>query len=77
VLAAAGAARAFDESADGERSLPPSEEAVAWKLTTTYYATTNAPVGIDYKAWFARITWDPKVSFTPNDMVRVAVGLRF
>jgi len=240
-LAAAGAAHAFDESADGERSLPPSEEAVAWKLTTTYYATTNQPgagdinlrgnlgphtawvgyydqpgefnqarvgyeynlrlpltqtvfsaqyashgffggsvtaavggdvygilgisrtnekpyfnlnfdpndawtfgfgarlpqdtsvmlyqihgewiaagqrvthavlrtrpspdtrlsvdvfyksgpldseeggsvsvigigVGVDYKAWFARITWDPKVNFTPNDMVRVAVGLRF
>jgi len=34
-------------------------------------------VALDYKAWFARIAWDPKVNFTPNDMVRVAVGLRF
>lgn len=40
-LAMAGTAVAFDESADGERSLPRSHEAVAWKLTTTYYATTN------------------------------------
>lgn len=41
-LAAAGAARAFDESADGERTLPPSpDETIAWKLTTTYYSTTN------------------------------------
>jgi hypothetical protein len=37
----AGTARAFDESADGERSLPPADEKVAWKLTTTYYSTTN------------------------------------
>ena len=46
-LATAGAAHAFDESADGERSLPPSEETVAWKLTTTYYATTNEPGAYD------------------------------
>ncbi len=38
---AAGAAGAFDESGDGERHLPRSVEAIAWKLTTTYYATTN------------------------------------
>ncbi len=37
----------------------------------------GASVGLDYRAWFARITWDPKVNFTPNDMLRVAVGLRF
>jgi hypothetical protein len=43
-LAVAGAAHAFDESADGERSLaPPAGETVAWKLTTTYYSTTNEP----------------------------------
>jgi hypothetical protein len=34
-------------------------------------------VGFDYRSWFARIAWDPKVNFTPNDMVRVAVGVRF
>ena len=34
-------------------------------------------VAFDYKAWFARIAWDPNVNFTPNDMVRVAVGMRF
>jgi hypothetical protein len=39
--------------------------------------TAGASVAVDYRAWFARITWDPKVNFTPNDMVRVAVGLRF
>ena len=37
----------------------------------------GASVALDYRAWFARITWDPKVNFTPNDMLRVAVGLRF
>ncbi len=37
----------------------------------------ESSVALDYKAWFARITWDPKVNFTPNDMVRIAVGLRF
>jgi hypothetical protein len=46
-LAATGTALAFDESADGERSLPRSVEAVAWKLTTTYYATTNEPGAYD------------------------------
>jgi len=42
--------------------------------------TVNAvgiSIGLDYKAWFARIAWDPKVNFMPNDMVRIAVGLRF
>lgn len=37
----------------------------------------GASVALDYRKWFARLTWDPKVNFTPNDMVRVAVGLRF
>jgi hypothetical protein len=33
---------AFDESGDGERGVPPShDEAIAWKLTGTYYHTTN------------------------------------
>ena len=39
--------------------------------------TAGASVALDYRAWFARLTWDPKVNFTPNDMVRIAVGLRF
>jgi hypothetical protein len=37
----------------------------------------GASVALDYRKWFARLTWDPKVNFTPNDMVRVAVGVRF
>jgi hypothetical protein len=39
--------------------------------------TAGASVSFDYRKWFARLTWDPKVNFTPNDMVRVAVGVRF
>jgi hypothetical protein len=39
--------------------------------------TAGASIALDYRAWFARLTWDPKVNFTPNDMVRVAVGVRF
>jgi hypothetical protein len=39
--------------------------------------TAGASVAIDHRSWFARLAWDPKVNFTPNDMVRVAVGLRF
>ena len=43
---AAGAARGFDESADGERTREPApQEKVEWKLTTTYYSTTNEPGG--------------------------------
>jgi hypothetical protein len=41
LAATTGTAPAFDESTDGERSLPRSSEAVAWKLTTTYCATTS------------------------------------
>ena len=40
-------------------------------------SAAGVSVALDYKAWFARIAWDPKVNFTPNDMVRVAVGVRF
>jgi hypothetical protein len=39
--------------------------------------TAGASIALDYRAWFARLAWDPKVNFTPNDMVRVAVGVRF
>jgi hypothetical protein len=39
--------------------------------------TAGGSIALDYRAWFARITWDPKVNFTANDMVRVAVGVRF
>jgi len=39
--------------------------------------TGGLSVAFDYRAWFARIAWDPKVNFTPNDMLRIAVGLRF
>jgi hypothetical protein len=38
---------------------------------------TGVAVTVDYERWFARVAWDPKVNFTPEDMLRVAVGARF
>lgn len=40
-------------------------------------SSTGAAVAYDRDRWFARIAWDPNVNFTLNDMVRVAVGVRF
>lgn len=34
-------------------------------------------VGYDWPLWFVRVAWDPKVNFTPQDMVRMSVGRRF
>lgn len=33
--------------------------------------------GYDWPRWFVRLTWDPKVNFTPQDMLRVQAGTRF
>lgn len=38
---------------------------------------TGVGLTYDFEPWFVRITWDPKVNFTPNDMLRVAAGARF
>src|SRR5262245_33631582 len=47
-FAAAGAARAFDESADGERGPPRArEEGIAYKLTSSYYSTSNEAGAFD------------------------------
>jgi hypothetical protein len=34
-------------------------------------------VGYDWDRWFGRVAYDPKVNFTPADMWRFSVGLRF
>jgi hypothetical protein len=34
-------------------------------------------VRYDWPQWFVRIAFDPKVNFTPADMWRVSVGMRF
>ena len=31
----------------------------------------------DWPRWFVRLAWDPKVNFTPRDMLRLAAGARF
>jgi hypothetical protein len=34
-------------------------------------------VGYDWPRFFVRVAWDPKVNFTPQDMLRVQAGTRF
>ena len=34
-------------------------------------------VGYDWRRHFVRIAWDPKVNFTPQDMLRLSAGVRF
>ena len=34
-------------------------------------------VGYDWPRYFVRVAWDPKVNFTPQDMLRLSAGLRF
>jgi len=31
----------------------------------------------DWPRWFVRVAWDPKVNFTPQDMLRLSGGARF
>jgi hypothetical protein len=33
--------------------------------------------GYDWPRFFVRVAWDPKVNFTPQDMLRVQLGTRF
>jgi hypothetical protein len=37
----------------------------------------GAAIGYDWPRAFVRIAWDPKVNFTPDDMWRMQVGVRF
>jgi hypothetical protein len=37
----------------------------------------GASVGYDWPRWFVRVAWDPKVNFTPDDMWRMSIGVRF
>jgi hypothetical protein len=37
----------------------------------------GATVGYDWPRFFVRVAFDPKVNFTPDDMWRVSLGLRF
>ncbi|CAN5422412.1 hypothetical protein BH11PSE7_BH11PSE7_33100 [soil metagenome] len=34
-------------------------------------------VGYDWSRTFIRVAWDPKVNFTPQDMLRLSAGVRF
>ena len=34
-------------------------------------------VAYDWPRWFLRLSYDPKVNFTPQDMWRLAFGTRF
>jgi hypothetical protein len=34
-------------------------------------------IGYDWPRFFVRLAWDPKVNFTPQDMLRLQAGLRF
>jgi hypothetical protein len=34
-------------------------------------------VGYDWPRTFVRVAWDPKVNFTPQDMLRLSAGVRF
>jgi hypothetical protein len=38
---------------------------------------TGLTVTREEGGWFVRLAWDPKVNYTPSDMLRLAVGLRF
>jgi hypothetical protein len=38
---------------------------------------TGLSVAYDWPRWFVRLSYDPKVNFTPQDMWRLAVGTRF
>jgi hypothetical protein len=43
---------------------------------TKFYGT-GVSVTYDFEPYFVRVGYDPHVNFTPNDMVRVAAGVRF
>jgi len=34
-------------------------------------------VAYDWPSYFVRVAWDPQVNFTPQDMLRLSVGMRF
>ena len=38
---------------------------------------TGLSVNYDWPRWYVRVAWDPKVNFTPQDMLRLSVGVRF
>ena len=38
---------------------------------------TGLSVGYDWPAWSVRAAWDPKVNFTPQNMVRLSLARRF
>ncbi len=38
---------------------------------------TGVGVTLDYDRYFARLTWDPRVNFSGNDMMRFSLGMRF
>lgn len=40
-------------------------------------ARPGASLTYDWPHWFVRVAWDPKVNFTAQDMLRLAVGARF
>lgn len=37
----------------------------------------GAALAYDWPRWFVHVAWDPKVNFTPDDMWRLQIGMRF
>ncbi len=38
---------------------------------------TGLSVNCDWPRWYVRAAWDPKVNFTPQNMLRLSAGVRF
>ena len=41
------------------------------------FNATGLALTYDHEPWFIKVARDPKVNFTPSDMTRVAIGVRF
>jgi hypothetical protein len=50
-----------------------------WSAPTDGVPISATGIGLtwDHEPWFIRVTWDPNVNFTPDNMLRAAVGVRF
>ena len=46
-------------------------------VESRFVRRTGLSVGYDWPAWSVRAAWDPKVNFTPQNMVRVSLARRF
>ena len=46
-------------------------------VSGTSHRAVGLSVAYDWPRYFVRAAWDPKVNFTPRDMLRLSVGTRF